>query len=251
MVKLWSIFAAALLSLPLAAEGVLPWDGKWVQGPCSSASALKIEDDKVVGVVEIPRKNMKYARYSADKKIAPLKGDIELSARLNYTTRDKLFLGYAYIQAVDTANKAMAGVGLYDGWERSASRYYAGIVGSNAKLPVKNLPVVVVEKTENLQAQLSRQDGQRAMVAISGRVKTYGELTALAQTLGKTTTGEFLLCLESDMAKALGQKLRLMYPHRPCLCIDRIKLTEGSYLDIGKPVGSAFPVIVKTLVLGK
>lgn len=169
MVKLWSIFAAALLSLPLAAEGVLPWDGKWVQGPCSSASALKIEDDKVVGVVEIPRKNMKYARYSADKKIAPLKGDIELSARLNYTTRDKLFLGYAYIQAVDTANKAMAGVGLYDGWERSASRYYAGIVGSNAKLPVKNLPF-----DGQLELKIRRQ-GKVFTIFINGAAVMSGE----------------------------------------------------------------------------
>ena len=62
--------------------------------------------------MEIPRKNMKYARYSADKKIEPLKGDLELSAVLDYTTKDKLFLGYAYIQAVDTNNKVMASVGL-------------------------------------------------------------------------------------------------------------------------------------------
>ena len=74
--------AAAFLSLPLLAEGVLPWEGKWVQGPCSSASALKVENNKVVGVVEIPRKNMKYARYSADQKITPLKGDLEISADL-------------------------------------------------------------------------------------------------------------------------------------------------------------------------
>ena len=52
-----------------------------------------------MGVVEIPRKNMKYARYSADKKITPLKSDLELSAVLDYSTQDKLFPGYAYIQA--------------------------------------------------------------------------------------------------------------------------------------------------------
>ena len=92
------VCAAALMSMPLCAEGVLPWDGKWVQGPCSSASGLKIEDNKVVGVVEIARKNRKYSRYSADQKITPIKGDFQLSATLNYATKDKQFLGYAYVQ---------------------------------------------------------------------------------------------------------------------------------------------------------
>ena len=35
------------------------------------------------------------------------------------------------------------------------------------------------------------------------------------------------------------------------LCIDRVKLPEGSFLDVGEPVGPALPVVVKTLVLSK
>ena len=161
--------AAALLSLPLAAEGVLPLEGKWVQGPCSSASGLKLEGNKVVGVVEIPRKNMKLARYSADKKITPIKGDFELSATLDYATKDKLFLGYAYIQAVDTGNKVLAAAGLYDGWERSASRNYASIVGSKAKLPVKYLPF-----DGRLDLKIRRQ-GKNFDILINGAKVMSGE----------------------------------------------------------------------------
>jgi ethanolamine utilization protein EutA len=61
-----------------------------------------------------------------------------------------------------------------------------------------------------------------------------------------------LLCLEQDMAKALGQALAVrLGPDARILCIDRVRLTEGSYLDVGEPVGPALPVVVKTLVLGR
>ena len=35
------------------------------------------------------------------------------------------------------------------------------------------------------------------------------------------------------------------------MCLDGVALDEGSYLDIGQPVGPALPVVVKTLVLGR
>jgi ethanolamine utilization protein EutA len=61
-----------------------------------------------------------------------------------------------------------------------------------------------------------------------------------------------LICLEQDMAKALGQALALRSgPDRQILCIDRVKVGEGSFLDIGAPVGPALPVVVKTLILSR
>ena len=170
--KLFIVPAMALLALPLGAEGVLPLEGKWTQGPCSSASALKLNGNKVVGVVEIPRKNMKYARYSADKKITPVKGDFELSAKLDYATQDKQFLGYVYMQAVDTANKVMASAGLYDGWMPSASRNYAGISGCKAKLPVKYLAF-----NGSLDLKIRRQ-GKLFTILINGAKVMEGEGSA-------------------------------------------------------------------------
>ena len=166
------VCAAALMSLPLCAEGVLPWAGKWVMGPCSSASGLKIEDNKVVGVVEVARKNRKYSRYSADQKITPIKGDFQLSATLNYATKDKQFLGYAYIQAVDTANKVMASAGLYDGWMPSPSRNYAAIIGSKAKLPIKYLAF-----NGSLDLKIRRQ-GKQFNISINGAKVMAGEGSA-------------------------------------------------------------------------
>ena len=60
---------------------------------------------------------------------------------------------------------------------------------------------------------------------------------------------EAIILDETDMAKALGQALALE-TEAPVLCIDRVRLREGSFLDIGAPVGPALPVVVKTLLFG-
>ena len=43
----------------------------------------------------------------------------------------------------------------------------------------------------------------------------------------------------------------LLPAEKACLCIDSVKLVDGSFLDVGAPVGPALPVVVKTLVLGQ
>ena len=58
------------------------------------------------------------------------------------------------------------------------------------------------------------------------------------------------VALDRDLAKALGQAMALETPEA-VLCLDGVELDEGSYLDIGGPVGPALPLVVKTLVLEK
>ena len=54
------------------------------------------------------------------------------------------------------------------------------------------------------------------------------------------------------MAKALGQALAVrLGEDARILCIDRVRVQEESFLDIGVPIGPALPVVVKTLVLGR
>ena len=74
----------------------------------------------------------------------------------------------------------------------------------------------------------------------------------MAEQILSQTQPPILLCLQQDMAKALGQAIAVRLPtDAAVLCIDRIRVGEGSYLDIGAPVGGAMPVVVKTLVLSK
>ena len=59
-----------------------------------------------------------------------------------------------------------------------------------------------------------------------------------------------LLATQSDMAKALGQAISLRVPtDSSILCIDRVRFGEECFLDVGVPMGSAIPVVVKTLIL--
>ena len=79
----------------------------------------------------------------------------------------------------------------------------------------------------------------------------YEDVRKMAQAIGDATAGKSVfVCLQRDMAKALGQYLALILPPgTPCRCVDGVALEDGSYLDIGQPVGPALPVVVKTLVL--
>lgn len=79
---------------------------------------------------------------------------------------------------------------------------------------------------------------------------TYDRVQTLARELTRGSPAEVLVCLEADMAKALGHALSARLPENArILCIDRVRALPDTYLDIGAPVGGAFPVVLKTLVL--
>ena len=61
-----------------------------------------------------------------------------------------------------------------------------------------------------------------------------------------------LVAVTADMAKALGQAMlcRMAQP-RHLLCMGGLTMETGMYLDIGSPVGSALPVVVKTLLFDR
>ena len=127
----------------------------------------------------------------------------------------------------------------------------------NIALPVKNLPVAVFteqeQKGEDLPQRIRQaflqKDQPCVVLAFPGYSgATYAQVAALAKKIDEGTKGrEIFVCLEADMAKALGQCLFL--GGRQNLCIDRVKLSPESFLDMGKPVGPAIPVVVKTLIL--
>ena len=117
----------------------------------------------------------------------------------------------------------------------------------NVEFPLKNLPV-----SEDLDA-LSRLDTPGVLALPGIASASYGQIAAMAAELAAQWGDRpVYLALERDMAMALGQPLALRLPENtPISCIDRVRLKSGDYLDVGHPIGPAFPVVVKTLVLGK
>ena len=114
----------------------------------------------------------------------------------------------------------------------------------NMDFPLKNLPVV---------HRLEEQE-EPAVLALKGmRNPDYAALLQLAEEILEQYRGGLLvLALEQDMAKALGQCLALrLGKTAKILCIDRVSLEAGSFLDVGAPVGPALPVVVKTLILNR
>ena len=112
----------------------------------------------------------------------------------------------------------------------------------NVRFPLKNLPVLP------LDAEKPEESFVLAVPGISA--PTYDRVQALAEKLENSGKQELFVCLEADMAKALGHALAVRMPKDArILCIDRVRVGEDSYLDIGEPIGGAFPVVVKTLVL--
>ena len=113
----------------------------------------------------------------------------------------------------------------------------------NVRFPLKNLPVV-----ENGE-ELRRLDGPGVLV-ISGEALDFAGVRDLAKELAEKLEPPVYIAAAGDMAKALGTQLALRLGRdASILCIDRVRLRAGDYLDVTAPIGPALPVVVKTLVL--
>lgn len=116
----------------------------------------------------------------------------------------------------------------------------------NVTFPLKNIPVIT-------KPEQRAQYETPCFLALSGsQAVGYGALQALAAELAEKIQPPVYLCLERDLAQALGQALALrLGRNAEILCLDGVKVSQGCYLDVAAPVGPAFPVVVKTLVLQK
>lgn len=136
--------------------------------------------------------------------------------------------------------------------------------------PIKNVPIVALtpeeEGSEELKSILREKlswytledDKQWIAVFLKGQKNmAYSKVQSLAVLLTEVLEEHykdnepFLILIEEDLAKVLGQSILLqLRKKRDVICIDGIKVSGGDYIDIGKPIGngSVLPVIIKTIV---
>ena len=168
--------------------------------------------------------------------------------------RSRLCAG-EYILGQETIRATVIGAGCH-----SARLSGSTVLHKDVTLPIKNMPVAAFTLQEQelealprlMEERLRALDTETAVFAFPGySAASYTQVRSLAQKLAAGAKGKPLyVCLEGDMAKALGHCLMLSLPQKtPLLCIDRLRLQEGSFLDVGVPVGPALPVVIKTLVL--
>ena len=179
----------------------------------------------------------------------------DIGPELGAAIRKSLLCRGEYVLGQETIRATVIGAGCH-----SARLSGSTVFVRDVALPLKNLPVAAFSEKEQETAELSDliaqrlalSDEKRVVLALPGyRAPTYSQVSDLARKLHAALgEREALICLEADMAKALGQCLSLLGRSR-CLCIDRVRLEEGSFLDIGAPVGPALPVVIKTLILSQ
>lgn len=161
----------------------------------------------------------------------------------------------AYRLGDETIRATVIGAGCH-----SAQLSGSTVFLQNVSLPIKNRPVVPLSISEQrlpepelvacIREKLSGQDTLPVLSLPGKSPPDYQQIRALAATIAKSMPAPILIAAESDMAKALGQAIALQRTAEDeILCIDRVQLTMGDYLDVGIPIGPALPVVVKTLIL--
>lgn len=171
----------------------------------------------------------------------------DIGPALGRAIRDSRLCQGEYVLGKETIRATVIGAGCHSAQLSGSTVFY-----QNTAFPLKNVPVVKPQSLLDIGESLKKQEGI-AMLSLPGKnAPSYEETVEMAQAIIDQGIENYFICLEQDMAKALGQALAVRLPRQtPILCIDGVKAGEGSYLDIGKPLGGAFPVVVKTLVYGK
>ena len=147
-----------------------------------------------------------------------------------------------YILGKETIRATVIGAGCYSTTLSGSTVFY-----KNVQFPMKNLPVVAFSPGKTLHTE------ETPVLFIPGEEAfSYARVRELAECIAQKCQGPLFVAMQADAAKALGHCLGLLLPpDQPICCIDRVKLTENSYLDIGTPIGPALPVVIKTLILSQ
>ena len=164
----------------------------------------------------------------------------DMGPELGRAIRESRLCQGEFMLGAETIRATVIGAGCHSA-QLSGSTVYL----QNVQLPMKNLPVV------ETAADLAALDGPGVLALEGIRSPEYGQVAVMAEELeGAFGERPIYLALREDMAKALGQQLALRLGRdAQILCIDRVALKAGDYLDVGVPVGPALPVVVKTLIL--
>ena len=171
----------------------------------------------------------------------------DLGPELGRMIRESSLCHGEYVLGSETIRATVIGAGCHSAQLSGSTVYH-----QNVRFPLKNLPVVEISDVSQIREKLAVQEGTVVLSFSGQQSPSYREVAQLAESILSRMKPPLYLCMQQDMAKALGQALAVRQPAgTEILCLDRVRVGDGSFLDIGTPVGCALPVVVKTLVLSK
>ena len=173
------------------------------------------------------------------------------------------------ISGTETIRATVVGAGTYTTSISGSTIDYA-----QGLLPLKNIPALKLNAREqdacfaNTAGELRQQlkwfmeqsSSDLVALAMTGeRDPDYPAIRRAAECLAREMDAALpdgkplIVILEHDMAKVLGMAMRtVLGERRKVICIDSIKVEQGDYVDMGRPVldGLVIPIVVKTLLFG-
>ncbi|MGD9567145.1 MAG: ethanolamine ammonia-lyase reactivating factor EutA [Sedimentibacter sp.] len=137
--------------------------------------------------------------------------------------------------------------------------------------PIKNVPILKLSTDDEANFKTMEEkvreklrwfnldnENQQVAVAMKGpRSPTFEEIlsiaTALINGMSELVQRNYpiVVIMEKDIAKVLGQTIySQLNKSNNVVCIDNVKVENGDYIDIGKPLvnGNVVPVVIKTLL---
>ncbi|WP_099336191.1 ethanolamine ammonia-lyase reactivating factor EutA [Clostridium cadaveris] len=179
----------------------------------------------------------------------------------------EMFKKLKVVRSIETIRATVVGAGSHT-TEISGST----ITYTKENFPIKNLPILKLsEEDESSGSEVLKNaiktkldwfklenDVQRVAIAINGKknpsfIEVQDIAKGMVDGLEEFIERELplIIIVENDMAKVLGQAIyALLNFKKDVVCIDGIKVENGDYIDIGKPIaeGKVLPVVIKTLV---
>ena len=180
--------------------------------------------------------------------------------------KSKLIPKSSYLKVNETQQATVVGAGAYSVDLSGSTIHYI-----KELLPLKNIPIIKLDKKEEekllsgeldgIKNKINWYEGEIIALSFIGNTRlNFEQLNKLADNIIKSfdniikKNNPIIIVIEIDMAKSLGITLKAkLKENYPLVCVDNVVVENGDYIDIGTPLGDGMvlPVMIKTLIFNE
>lgn len=180
--------------------------------------------------------------------------------------KSKLIPKSSYLKVNETQQATVVGAGAYSVDLSGSTIHYV-----KELLPLKNIPIIKLDKKEEekllsgeldgIKNKINWYEGEIIALSFIGNTRlNFEQLNKLADNIIKSfdniikKNNPIIIVIEIDMAKSLGITIKAkLKENYPLVCVDNVVVENGDYIDIGTPLGDGMvlPVMIKTLIFNE